>query len=155
VLIQWRFGSDDNTDGFGWFVDDVEIIDLKNYNAEACVTSAEGDQACAEAPFKGTIIETGESSTVAVEELTDDEASLSVFPNPAKERINLSITSAIQGDGALSITSAAGELIWEQPVFLTQGIENRQLDVRSFAPGMYFAKLTAQNKQRIVRFVIQ
>ncbi len=155
VNIRWRFGSDDNTDAFGWFVDDVEIMDLKNYNSEVCVTSAEGDQSCANAPFKGTIIETGESSTVSVEELTDDEAILDVFPNPAKERLNITIASKIQGDAQLSISSVTGERLWDQPIFLTKGTENLQLDVRGFAPGMYFTRLTAGNKQRIIRFVVQ
>ncbi|MBK9013246.1 MAG: hypothetical protein IPM82_03735 [Saprospiraceae bacterium] len=58
VVFRFRFGTNDGNGGtVGWVVDDIEFMDLLNYNGEACVTTAQGDNECAIAPEEGTIVE--------------------------------------------------------------------------------------------------
>jgi hypothetical protein len=57
VKIRYRFGTDDNISGDGWYIDDIEIMDAILYNSEACVTSDQTSALCAEAPESGTSIE--------------------------------------------------------------------------------------------------
>ena len=53
VFLRFNFATSDGgvpLGGGGWYVDDVEILDLFSYNGEVCATSAEGDEACAFIP---------------------------------------------------------------------------------------------------------
>lgn len=59
VNIRFRFGSNNGTGGYGWFIDDVELFEMLNYNSEVCVTTAEGDKVCTIVPEKGTIVKPG------------------------------------------------------------------------------------------------
>ena len=153
VLLQWRFGTDDNTAGLGWFVDDIEIMNLFNYNSEVCITSAEGDQDCALARNKGTLVETGLS--VKTEELTDDEVTFQVYPNPASEIVNIAIQSDLYQDVEITLNTATGASIWNQSLKLTGGIERISINATELPAGMYFVKLRAAQKQRVVKVVLQ
>lgn len=46
VLIRFAFGSDDNTNEDGWYIDDVMIYDAFFIENEACLTTNEGDDVC-------------------------------------------------------------------------------------------------------------
>ena len=39
-----EFDPDNVTEG--WYVDDIEVIDMVNYNSQVCVTTAQGDEVC-------------------------------------------------------------------------------------------------------------
>ncbi|MEN0007009.1 MAG: M36 family metallopeptidase, partial [Bacteroidota bacterium] len=54
IQFRFRFGSDAQVGSNGWYVDDIEIMDVFNYNGEACVTADQGNQACAIAGERGT-----------------------------------------------------------------------------------------------------
>jgi len=43
IFIRFRFLSDPNTNGMGWWVDNIEILDAHNYEGIASVTSDSGD----------------------------------------------------------------------------------------------------------------
>jgi uncharacterized repeat protein (TIGR01451 family) len=155
VLIRWRFASDDNTEGLGWFIDDIEIMDLFNYNSEVCVTSAEGDQACALARSKGTFVETGIPSQVKVNELTEEEVRFHVYPNPANENLNISFQSNTFPDANISLSTIAGTRLWEEKVILSGATDIKSIDVSTYAAGMYYARISAGGKYKVVKFVLQ
>jgi extracellular elastinolytic metalloproteinase len=50
VIFSFRYGTNDNTIANalnpGWFIDDVEVVDLKKYTRNLCIESAEGDNSC-------------------------------------------------------------------------------------------------------------
>jgi len=89
VFIRFRFLSDPNTPGMGWWVDDIEILDAHNYEGIASVTSDSGDD------FSTDIGEYGVLALNAVIDNTNDPAlgqtDVRVFPNPAEDFVNVTI----------------------------------------------------------------
>lgn len=94
VKIRWRFGTDIEVGGLGWWVDDVATLDVVSIKNEACVTTAEGYSACADLGQLGTIVfegnlpepiklasftATGKPSTIALEWITSAESNNSGF----------------------------------------------------------------------------
>src|SRR5690606_7563924 len=107
LSFRFRFGTRDTTEfsgfaqklgskqgGFGWFVDDFEIMDLFNYNGEVCARTNSGDEVCAIAPDKGTLVDSKEF--VGVQNLDVDGSSVTIFPNPARDYVQLKFDSKHQ-----------------------------------------------------------
>ena len=87
LLMQFRFGSDDSGSGLGWFIDDLEVFDMYNYNSQACVTFDGSSGICAEAPEKGTIVE----SRIVTANRDENKIPLHITlaPNPANAYLTL------------------------------------------------------------------
>ena len=81
----------------GWYIDDVELFDLFNYDTEACVSSEQGDQACNTAPHRGVIVEPQLSTSVQEGIARTD--SVRVYPNPAGDLIQVDIHTRRPGPG--------------------------------------------------------
>jgi extracellular elastinolytic metalloproteinase len=111
ALIRFRYGSDDNTvvANGGWYVDQFEIIDLVNYDSEACVTADGGNQACAKAPESGVIMNPALVNTDDL--LTKAGIETSVRPNPASDIVFLGTNSDIDGNIVVSLVSADGRTV--------------------------------------------
>lgn len=156
IYLRFRFGTRDTaefaptgkfaayfggsrTGGSGWTVDDIELMDMFNYDSEACITTNQGDNLCAKAPGKGTVIES--KSTVDVKEIDGDGTQMSVYPNPASDQIYLS-TSALQEKTAqLSILTIDGKLVHQRSLQIKQGEQVRPIDVSHLPAGLYFVKV--------------
>ena len=151
VMIQFKFATDDEVGGTGWFIDDVEYMDLHNYNGQACVSSNEGDNICAIAPEKGTIVLPG--GTVPTSDPIELGFDLSVFPNPAKDLLNLNISGETTDDLMIQLISIEGRLVKEQKV---QGNYRKQLiplQVNDLPAGFYLVRLSS-DKGSLVRKVV-
>jgi extracellular elastinolytic metalloproteinase len=150
IIMRYRFGTDDNTPGpLGWIVDDVEYMDLLNYNGEACVTSNQGDQECIIALEHGTIVES-QLATGTVDRLEDVE--VAVFPNPAKNVLNVALNSENQQDVSISIITVGGKEVMARSVNL-YGNDFVSLNVGEIPSGFYFVKVST-NKGVLVQKVI-
>ncbi|MCI5081172.1 MAG: M36 family metallopeptidase [Saprospiraceae bacterium] len=140
IYLRFRFGSDAADAGEGWTVDDIEIIDMFNYNSEACVTSNEGDNACNSAEARGTIVEVGDAtSTESLEAATN----VAVFPNPANDILNIAVNTAQSQNVTITLVNASGVQIMEKQVNV--GIDGQviPLNVSNLPAGFYFVQVTA------------
>lgn len=153
ILVRFRFGSDNNTSGLGWFIDDIEFLELLNYNSEVCVSANEGDSDCTTAPGKGTIVETGIS--VSAEELTEEEVRFSAFPNPANDQLTISLASEQFQSAELTLINATGQQFMNRQVAMSSSTQNVNFDVRNIPEGMYFVRLKTNQKQKVIKVVIQ
>ena len=153
ILVRFRFASDEETsveNNVGWFVDDVEIMDMMHYNSEACVTSNEGDMACAEAPSRGTIVES--NMVVSAKEVLEN-VGISVYPNPANDLLQLKISTEKQEQLQLSILTIDGKEVLTNQLTIN-GQQHFSMDVSSLAGGFYFLKITTEGRILTKKIVI-
>lgn len=150
IRLRFRFGSDGNTASVGWFIDDIEVMDAFSYNSQACITSAEGDQACSEAPRRGTIVASGEVSATA--EVEEGDLAVRVYPNPVKTDLTIDIAPATPGDYSIRMTNSSGITVWTDHKFV-QGRYSNVIDTQGMAGGMYFIHVVC-NQGQVVRKVL-
>lgn len=156
LTLRFRFGSNDNTAPAslnpGWYVDDIELMSLFNYNSEACVSSAQGDLACAMADSEGAIVESGLVSS------SRDEASaarISVFPNPASNTLNIGITLSQAQTVAANLVSGEGRVLAEQKIDAPAGFQLIPMDVSKLPAGFYFVKVYAGQQTAVEKVIIR
>ncbi|HHH50308.1 MAG TPA: DUF11 domain-containing protein, partial [Saprospiraceae bacterium] len=138
ILVQFRFATDASVSGIGWFIDDFELMDLYNYQSQACVSSNEGDMVCAYAPEKGTLVES--NTSVPTQNLTASNFDLSIFPNPAKDILNVNIMLKEVEDLEMELFSLDGKRILSQKIEMAAKNKNISLDVANVLAGFYFLK---------------
>jgi len=151
--VRFRFGANQETDQNplvtdGWYVDDVAIFDMINYQSEACITTAEGDEACTEARQGGTIVEVEELSTSTEEQVAN--ADVSIFPNPAISQVNVQLSEDI-GDYRLEILSIDGRTMIQR----TSRDLRYSLDVSTLPAGIYVLAIETETDRLVRRIVIE
>ncbi len=155
VNIRFRFGADGaNPEGFnglGWFIDDVEFMDMFNYNSEACVTSEEGDFACAAAPAKGTIVE---SQVLTATNERQREFEVAVYPNPAQDVVNIAISTDKVKEIQLSLMTVDGKTVMARHISAF-GQQTISLNVASLPGGFYLLKMSTKEDVLVKKIVVQ
>ncbi len=156
LLVRFRFGSNDsgapNAFNPGWYVDDVEFLDLVNYNGEACVSSLQGDQACSRAPFLGTVVEPGVASGAGARE---QSVAAGLFPNPARDVLNIMLQAERPTRISVSLAGMEGRLIREHQMDIMGGYQLLPLDISGLAPGFYVLRVSAGNMVWVGKVVVR
>lgn len=155
VTIRFRFATDDNTANAGdaWFVDEVEVMDMLNYNGQVCVTADASNSACAIMKEKGVIMQpaiVGTHEVAAAHQIT-----LKAQPNPASDLLHLSVDQALNGDVRASLLSVDGRLVLNRTV---NGLANGQiltLDVQNVPAGVYLVRLESAAGVGVRKVVIR
>lgn len=151
--LQFRFGSNNVGGVLGWFIDDLEIFDMFNYNSEACVSYEGGTTVCAQAPAKGTIVEPQLILANRNESITPIQ--IQITPNPAHQQIYVWSQLPKAGTYKGEVYTLDGRL---QHRFTIQssGVETRtKIDTQLFPTGMYIVKIAGGNFAGQQKFVIQ
>jgi len=148
VNIRFRFGSNNGTGGNGWYIDDVELFEMLNYNAEVCVTTAEGDHVCTIVPEKGTIITPG-VKTDSKFVVTDN--SIEIYPNPSRDWINVAIPTINSSFIIIDIFDVNGQKLYSKPHSTNQNII--PIDISSYHSGCYIIKAKMNDKILLNKFV--
>lgn len=161
VTIRFRFGSlsyDNpnipNKNYDGWFIDDVEFMDLQRYQSEACATSAEGDNVCAMAEAGGTVVEVGGLNT-STQDLEALGLQFEVFPNPAGDYINISLRNEVTKDGMLSLYNMSGQTLLEQSITINQSTQVLPLNIEAIAAGFYFVKVQTNEGIAVRKIILE
>lgn len=93
--------------------------------------------------------------TAGIEDIRPAKGVLSVFPNPVREKLNISASDMKQGLCQIDIYSPAGTLI------RTKTVENRHsgsiwsIDVRDLRTGIYFVRLWSDTYSATGRFMVE
>ena len=79
--------------------------------------------------------------------------SLSIFPNPVKNKFTITVNSTKAETISLKIISTNGNMIYSEKVKLNAGINNIPFDASSYLPGNYFITLNGDNlcKQEFIK----
>ncbi len=77
----------------------------------------------------------------------DQSFNVELFPNPATDNLNLTITSntSIVGETKIAILNSFGTVISTQNMGNVNGTVNSQFDVNSYKSGMYFVRVQVGN----------
>jgi extracellular elastinolytic metalloproteinase len=152
VKIRYRFGADTTDLREGWFIDDVSVMDMFNYDTRVRLSSAQGDTASAGVIGRGTIVE-GLLGT-PTKEITEGSR-LRLFPNPANDFLNINIlVNSPTKDADVSIVSVDGRVMWQQKTAFN-GVKELLLPVNmaDFSSGIYFVKVRTDEKTLIEKVV--
>lgn len=151
--IQFRWGSDDAGGGTGWFVDDLEIMDMVNYNSQACIEYNETKSVCAEAPEKGTIVES--KISVSNKEFKTSPLEFTVSPNPALNHIFLSLHLPQSMDLIGEIFTLDGKKIKSFRLPKSASAYNTKIETHDLSNGMYVISVHGGKFAGREKFVIQ
>ena len=143
IFIRFRFGSDDNTPGVGYAMDNFEVLDIVRFNTTATLTTDDEDD------FTELILPEGgvkidSDGVVAVDNADNPSLGFNIYPNPASETVNLTINNITAKDAQLSVFNYSGQLIEERKLNLSTGTQTEQVNVASYPTGFYFFRLTTE-----------
>lgn len=155
IKLQFRFGTDANTaptngNLTGWSIDDVELMDLKDYSGEACVTDDSGFNACDNSL---TVVES--DGIVALNNIEADDYSMDLFPNPASKVVNIRLAVQSNENAVLNIYTVDGLVVTNQNLTLNRGTETIQLPIENLATGVYFVQLRGEKNTSIKRLIVE
>ncbi len=151
VRFRFHFASDEQTVvGGGWYIDNFELMDLKNYNTTTCATSDQGDLVCVQAKEEGTIIESQISTNTVDPEAT---VQVGVFPNPTDDQINVTIASEHAQEVTLNLLTLDGKEVMSQAIQTSTHTQTFPLDVAHLPAGFYLVKV-ATNREIVVEKVV-
>jgi uncharacterized repeat protein (TIGR01451 family) len=152
ILFRFRFGTNENTAGLGWFIDDIEVMDLRTYNSEVCATSDQADEVCAIAPDGGTIVDSQLGPNATTDALADVE--VAIYPNPVNDLLTVALSSEDQKDLNVSITTLEGKEIMVKEVNLF-GQASLQMNVSHLPGGFYLVKIFSKDGMLVKKVTIQ
>ena len=153
VIVRWRFRSDDSYGVTGWWIDNIEQFDLFNYDGEACLTTAEGDNVCARVPNGGVVVGPGLDTS------TDDPVlgttKLFVFPNPANEQFQVNIQTERAGPLSLELLSLDGRNLARRELELLSGEQLVPFNTQGLPAGIYWLRAAGVNEIQTLKVTIQ
>jgi len=79
-----------------------------------------------------------QNPATGITSVKNTENAFEVFPNPASNEVNVSITSANAGSSQINITNALGQVVVEKAVSLNAGSNTILIDTKSLASGIYY-----------------
>ncbi|MEM1119807.1 MAG: M36 family metallopeptidase [Bacteroidota bacterium] len=161
VSIRFRFGSlNYNNDNIpnktynGWFIDDVEFMDLFTYQSEACVTTNEGDNVCAMAENGGTVVEVAGLNT-SVQDLEQLGLQFAVFPNPAGDYINVSLRNEEAKEGTIGLFNMNGQELIQQPIRIDQTTQVIPFNVTDVPSGFYLVRVQTNEGIAVKKVILE
>jgi hypothetical protein len=131
-------------------VDDIEFMDLFNYQGQACIRTDQGDNVCTFAPEEGTIIESQLPPTGIVEKLQD--VNIAIYPNPARDVLHVALSSEKQREVSISMLTVEGREVMTRAAQVF-GQHQLGLNVSNLPGGFYFVKMST-GAETVVRKVV-
>lgn len=156
IIVRFRYGTDDNTGPDvaerGWFLDDLEMMDLITYEASSCISSSNtsGEQ-CA-TPVQIIIDSDG------IVGLNDDELegfNIGISPNPASDYITVGMTAEVKTPVQILLTSMDGRVISAQNAIAKPSAIARTFDTSRLQAGMYLVQIKSNTGTTTKKVIIQ
>jgi len=94
------------------------------------------------------------SITVGTDE-KENFAGLSVYPNPASEKLNISFSLAETQNVKIEFVSLNGVVLFHDDLASFKGEYKKSMDVSSFSPGVYLLKLTSDRGNSVRKIVVE
>ncbi len=157
ILVRFRFGTDAEADNNGiregWWMDDFELLDLFNYNTEACVRSDQSADECALAQERGTVVEAGTATSTA--ELDPQGLNWAVFPNPASGRLFVRLATSEPRQTTFQLLALDGKLVREMQLGAQVGERTHSMEVGDLAEGLYLLRLQSGVQTEVRKVVLK
>jgi len=82
-----------------------------------------------------------------------DAGSIRLYPNPATDQLNLTLTSATAGMATITIANVLGQPMFTQPVFLQHGVNTVSIPLETLAPATFFFILESAGRRVVKPFI--
>ena len=92
---------------------------------------------------------------VGVNEQAANFGSLNIYPNPAKDQINLNVNMVSGENVSFQITNSLGQVVLVENRSLVNGNNNVQLNTSKLTSGVYFVTITSETSKVTSKIVIQ
>ena len=102
-------------------------------------------------PAEGVIYRFGPSIVGAIQPSVF--ANLSVYPNPAKEMLTLSLALTERNSADIVITDITGKVLFENPYAFSQGVQQIQIPVGQLTSGFYFVGVKNGDQTTFKKFL--
>ena len=78
-----------------------------------------------------------------------------LFPNPAKDQVNLTFTSGVNEVVSVRVMDMVGKVARQLNLAVEQGDNKFSIDVADFSKGIYFVELTNGNERIVKKMIIE
>jgi hypothetical protein len=111
-------------------------------------------------PFAGTSTQTvvsinSDYQAIGVNELSKDQVSLNVFPNPAKNNLTVSFNNEKGETVSCEFVNAIGQTVRKENLTNDKGVINHNLNISDLQSGVYFVKVSVGSKTSVKKLTIQ
>jgi extracellular elastinolytic metalloproteinase len=145
LYFRFRFVADANTPGRGWWIDNIEMIDIFNYDGVATVSSNEFPDFEAGVGNLGVLALGGED-TDSTDDLILGQTDVSIFPNPADDFVNVKISSERAGEATIQLISVDGRMVYNQSLNLLPGGVTTNINTAELPAGIYMIQVVGANQ---------
>ncbi|MEO0341184.1 MAG: T9SS type A sorting domain-containing protein [Bacteroidota bacterium] len=118
-----------------------------------CVTTAQGDEVCAEAIERGTIVQV--ALPTSAENVLSPDFRVSVFPNPVIDKINVAISGRSEADVSVQLVTLNGQVLNQRLIEAGNIVLNQQIATEGLPKGIYLVKIQSAQEVRVEKVVIQ
>ena len=90
------------------------------------------------------------------DELTNNELSYDIFPNPANERINIRFYQNNSGRANLLLFNTLGQVVYFDDIFVDNSVNEHVIPVDNLPKGLYFLRITnADNLSETIKVIVE
>jgi hypothetical protein len=93
------------------------------------------------------------ATSTSIAELITTDLNFNVYPNPARDIINLSLQMDQEESIVIAIVDLNGKVLHQQKI--ADKITEKQIDIANYPSGMYFLMITTLSGKRLETFKIQ
>ncbi len=87
------------------------------------------------------------------ENIPGKNVSLTAYPSPAKDILNIEFTNAVSSNAVISVTDNIGRTVQSNTIGATQGLNKTSVNVKSLAAGSYMVNVKTNEGSRTVKFI--
>lgn len=157
VQFRFRFVSDTEVapdgDDAGWFIDDVEILDLFKYLTQACIFANDDDSEKVCTNAVQTIINS--EGTVNTKDVVDDRFDVRLMPNPADDYVTIQLSSAVTERAVMSLSAMDGNVVYNAPVTASRNISYYTIPLSGVPSGMYLLKVQSGREFTVRKLIVR
>lgn len=155
VNFRFRFGTDANTTSAeilrGWFIDDIELMDLVVYETKACV--ADQNNANGSCTIIKKVIMDSDGLVSTEDELANFD--YSVYPNPAKNYVVIDVKFENNEIINAEMSSIDGRVVYQNVIKGNSQRHFETINTSSFQSGIYLLRLSHGKDSAVMKIVIE
>jgi hypothetical protein len=154
VNIRFRYimqDVNDKTIADNWQIYNVQLLSRASLEGQACVSANNSPVAC----DSGRTILEAEERTTSTQELLNSEFDLSIYPNPAGERLNISFNPDHGGELIYTIFSQDGQTLSIVKRNHPGGLFTDYIDTSTLPAGMYILDIQMKDASLRKRFIVE
>lgn len=95
------------------------------------------------------------ANNVGINENDDVFNNLSIYPNPAKEQLNISFVSKTSDQVEVSLVNMTGIVVHSETILSKSTVFSNSIDLTSLAKGIYILRLNSDEKELIRKIVVE